>query len=213
MSMVRVLCGNNSYCDIDAVPIECPFCHSFVTPQYIFQHSDFMFAECPNTRCRRHFVLGYYNGFDHVLPNSEPAKKSFSEMICVLSPAFETIYNQAFIAEQMGLNQICGVGYRKALEFLIKDYLLSSISKDDTEMKNQIKVKSLGKCISEDVSNEKIKIVARRAVWLGNDETHYVRLWSEKDVSHLKGLIDLTVHWIESEIETQRLLNDMPGPK
>ena len=33
MSIVRVLCGNNSYCDIDAVLIECPFCHSFVTDE------------------------------------------------------------------------------------------------------------------------------------------------------------------------------------
>ena len=71
----------------------------------------------------------------------------------------------------------------------------------------------MANCIAEDVSNEKIKAVAQRAVWLGNDETHYIRKWTNKDVSHLKGLIELTVRWIESELETQELLNDMPEPK
>ncbi len=96
------------------------------------------------------------------------------------------------------------------MEFLIKDYLLSSIPEENVERRDSIKSKFLGRCIEEDVLNEKIKIVAKRAVWLGNDETHYVRKWTGKDVSHLKQLIELTVHWIESEIELQRLEADMP---
>ena len=72
-----------------------------------------------------------------------------------------------------------------------------------------IKSKPLGKCIQEDVSEAKVKKVAERAVWLGNDETHYVRKWKEKDVDDLVSLIFLTVHWIESEIETEKLLESM----
>ena len=108
------------------------------------------------------------------------------------------------------MNQICGVGYRKALEFLIKDYLLVGLAENDTEKRDLIKNKFLGKCIEQDVTNIHIKTVAKRAVWLGNDETHYVRKWTDKDVSHLKQLIELTVRWIESEIETKELLDDMP---
>ena len=55
-----------------------------------------------------------------------------------------------------------------------------------------------------------IKAVAKRAVWLGNDETHYVRKWEEKDVQDLKGLIRLTILWIEKVKETERLLAEMP---
>lgn len=73
------------------------------------------------------------------------------------------------------MSQICGVGYRKALEFLIKDYLISGESGE--ERKEAIKNKFLGNCIQYDVVNEQIKIVAQRAVWLGNDETHYTRIW------------------------------------
>ena len=51
--------------------------------------------------------------------------------------------------------------------------------------------------------------VAKRAVWLGNDETHYVRVWADKDVNNLKHLIDLTIRWIENEIETERVLQEM----
>ena len=111
----------------------------------------------------------------------------------------------------MGLNQICGVGYRKALEFIIKDYLLMNIS--DESKRDSIRKKFLGNCIKEDVSSTNIKEVAKRAVWLGNDETHYTRIWIEKDVSDLKHLIDLTIRWIENEIETQRLLASMPEQK
>ena len=216
MSVVQVLNGYTSKSSISEIAIECPFCHSKVIPNYLFLHDDHVFAFCPNSDCNKHFVLGYNYAsqrFTIVLPNSVPLQKQFSDTISHISPDFPIVFNQAFCAEQLLLNQICGVGYRKALEFLIKDYLLSSINEDDTEKIENIKNKFLGNCIAEDVVNEQIKIVAKRAVWLGNDETHYVRKWTEKDVSHLKGLIDLTVRWIESEVETQELLRDMPNPR
>lgn len=107
----------------------------------------------------------------------------------------------------MNLDQICGVGYRKALEFLIKDYLISK--ETDDQVKDNIKNKFLNNCIQENVQNDNIKNVAKRAVWLGNDETHYIRQWADKDVNNLKQLIDLTVRWIENEIETERVLQEM----
>ena len=134
-------------------------------------------------------------------------KKDFSKIIVEISPSFCEIYNQAYAAQQMELSQICGVGYRKALEFLIKDYIMSSIV---DEKKESIKQKNLSKCISEDIASSNIKAVAARATWIGNDETHYVRKWEDKDIYDLIGLIDLTVRWIESEVETKRLLEEMP---
>ena len=155
-------------------------------------------------------VLTYDNNarFTRILPNARPKTRSFSRIIKDTSSSFEGINNQALSAEQMSLDQICGPGYRKALEYLIKDYLLLEI--EDEEQKDKIKIKFLGTCIQEDVVDERIKAVAKRAVWLGNDETHYVRKWLEKDVTNLKQLIDLTVRWIENEVETKRLLEDMP---
>ncbi|NGT51777.1 DUF4145 domain-containing protein [Clostridium perfringens] len=91
------------------------------------------------------------------------------------------------------------MGYRKALEFLIKDYLIHK----NSEIKEEIEGKLLGKCINENVENPKIKKMAKGASWLGNDETHYIRKWKDKDINDLKKMIDLTVYWIAYELKTE----------
>ena len=210
MSIVNVLIGSGKYSKVERVAIECPFCHSKMTPDYLFLHETRLFAVCSNSSCGRHMILyqGYRTGFDKVDSNALPLMRAFSNTIKDISPSFISIYNQAFYAEQFSLDQVCGVGYRKALEFLIKDYLLHGI--EDEAKKNSIRDKFLGKCIEDDVSDNRIKEVAKRAVWLGNDETHYTRRWADKDVSNLKHLIDLTLRWIENEVETKALLAEMP---
>lgn len=99
--------------------------------------------------------------------------KEFSNTITEISPSFDKIYNEAYKAEQQDLEEICGVGYRKALEFLIKDYLISKGEENEETIKNA----PLGQCIQNYVNDDRIKKVAKRAAWLGNDETHYVRKW------------------------------------
>ena len=193
-------------------PIECPFCHTNIVPKYVYKENSFLFASCPNNTCNSYFVLvpNSENRYVNILPNSVPSNKEFSEIITSISQTFSTIYNQAFHAEQAHLDQICGVGYRKALEFLIKDYLISK--ETDENVIENIKNKFLNNCIQENIQNENIKNVAKRAVWLGNDETHYNRRWADKDVSHLKQLIELTIRWIENEVETERVLQEMQTP-
>jgi len=70
--------------------------------------------------------------------------------------------------------EICGVGYRKSLEFLIKDYLIGRAPEGEGQAAavEAIKKKFLGTCIKEDIEDANIKLVAQRATWLGNDETH-----------------------------------------
>jgi drug/metabolite transporter (DMT)-like permease len=120
--------------------------------------------------------------YSRILPNLSLDKKEFGAIISEISPIFCDIYNQAYAAQQMNLSQICGVGYRKALEFLIKDYIMSGIEDDK---KDGIKQKNLAKCIKEDISSPNVKAVAARATWIGNDETHYVRKWEDKDIKDL----------------------------
>lgn len=209
MSEVSVRIPNGSTTTVRQYAIECPFCHSNIVPQYLCLDNDKLFSCCPNEGCKQHFVLslGSDAQFTNVDPNATPLSKEFSEIINSISTQFSEIYNQAYHAEQMRLDQICGVGYRKALEFLIKDYLLSK--ETDEQIKDNIKKKLLGNCIQENVQNNNIKNVAKRAVWLGNDETHYVRVWEDKDVQYLKKLIELTIRWIENEIETEHVLQEM----
>jgi hypothetical protein len=139
-----------------------------------------------------------------------PVPLQFEKFIQDTSPAFCTVYSEAYEAEQLGLTEICGVGYRKALEFLIKDYLIKN------EAGNEAAIKSthLGTCIETYVKDEKIKQVAKRATWLGNDETHYERRWKNKDLSDLKTMIGLVLHWTQAEHLTKEALKSMPpkGP-
>jgi hypothetical protein len=51
--------------------------------------------------------------------------------------------------------------------------------------------------------------MAERATWLGNDETHYVRKWEDKDINDLKILIKVTLHWIEMELLTEQYKTEM----
>lgn len=209
MSQVYVRYPNGNSASIAQYHIECPFCKTRIIPNYLCLDHDTLYASCPNESCRKHFILSLSlnNGYTVIEPNISPQNKAFSEIITSISPHFASIYNQAYHAEQMRLDQICGVGYRKALEFLIKDYLLSKETNE--QIVENIKKKFLSNCIQENVQNDNIKQVAKRAVWLGNDETHYVRQWEDKDVQYLKKLIDLTVRWIENEIETEQVLQEI----
>jgi hypothetical protein len=68
----------------------------------------------------------------------------------------------------------------------------------------------LGQVIEERIADLNIKAMAKRATWLGNDESHYVRKWSDPDMTKLKELLALTVSWINTHILTKRYVADMP---
>ena len=158
MSQTNVIYPSGTIVSVTQYDITCPFCHTQIIPNYLCMDNDRIFASCPNQRCCKHFVLAP-NGREFIIvePNSSPINKEFSEIINSISSEFSEIYNQAFHAEQMRLNHICGVGYRKALEFLIKDYLISK--ETDENVVENIKKKFLSNCILENVQNENIKNV------------------------------------------------------
>ena len=148
-----------------------------------------------------------YNSYPH------PTKQlqNFSNFINTTYPAFVTIYHQSEQAEQDGLTEICGVGYRKAVEFLVKDYLILKIqagsqSDEDKLLEiNQIKSMLLSQCISR-IDDVRIKTSATKATWLGNDETHYTRKYENRDVQDLKKFISAMVQCIELEHTISEIL-------
>jgi len=202
-------------------PIECPSCHKGIKIVFI-SHSTYgeasqVFIGCP--LCKDTFIGEYTSEGDvyyfrkfHDYKKLRP-KKEFSQEVREISKNFILIYSESEIAEEYNLNQICGVGYRKAFEFLIKDYLIFKLSLkegDQEKEKEDIRNKSLGDCISENIEDSRIKDMAKRASWLGNDETHYIRKWEEKDLNDLKKLIEIVIHFIEIDILSKQYLEDMP---
>ena len=106
---------------------------------------------------------------------------------------FVQIYSEAHTAEESNLKEIRGMGYRKALEFLIKDYAIK-LHPDDEET---IKSTPLAKCIDSYIDNSRIKSLAKASAWLGNDETHYVRKHDDYDLESLKAFLKAAESFID----------------
>ena len=214
----------------DRRPDRCPLCHHAIDPlehdvativgggpSYLDTRLELVF-QCTRHKCFHLFIGSYSRDYDTNLRLNTyfslkgTAPTAFVDPpihsdIAECSPMFTTIFCQAAAAEEAGLDQVAGVGYRKSLEFLIKDYCIL-VHPNDAE---QIKAAFLGTVISRWVDDPRLKECVRRATWLGNDETHYVRRWEDKELSDLKLLIDLTSFWIASSLLTSRYLEEMPG--
>ena len=204
-------------------PDVCPICAHAVVPQFLAATSapdrgrvhvvDAAF-KCTSGKCSRAFLATYageslYEPLQLVgtEPNV-PVPPVVPEAVSDLSPSYAEIRTQASAAEDYGLDQVAGVGYRKALEFLVKDFAIT----EHPDREDDIKAQPLGAVINNYIGSGNIKECARRATWLGNDETHYVRVWEQKDISDLKRVLRLTESWIEDHLTTARLLEDMPEP-
>ena len=109
-------------------------------------------------------------------------------------PDFYEIYAQANIAENRNLHQITGMAYRKALEYLVKQYLIEK----KPDEKSKILVETLGQSISR-LDYPIIKNLARAASWIGNDETHIIRKYPDKDINDMKRFINSLCHLILAE--------------
>ena len=209
---------SGSQFEYDRAPDFCPICHMGISPRRVaaaFKAGFFggllqIVHRCPRQECDSLFIAYYRQNHSHGVARSSiyhlydlapvtPAAEVFGETISTTSPFFVQIYNQAAAAEALKLDQVAGMGYRKALEFLIKDFLINRRPADA----EAIKTTMLGACINNSVDDPRIKSVASRATWLGNDETHYVRKFADRDVEDMKRLVKLTVNWIESVLLTE----------
>ncbi len=64
--------------------------------------------------------------------------------------------------------------------------------------------------VAQYIHDSRIKTVAKRALWIGNDETHYLRRWEKHDINDLVTLVKLTINWIEIEQQSKSYVDEMP---
>jgi len=200
---------------VDEFPPQCPRCSRMIAAIFSGALSDqdnstYLEAifKCPH--CLLYFV-GYYSRdyganthtFRRSLPRT-PLKEDFP-LIDLVSERFAEIYNQSVAAEEYGLGDIAGSGYRKALEFLVKDFCISL----DPQNAEIIKKKFLKNVIDDHLGDGKLKRVATLTAWLGNDEGHYERRWVDKDLADLKALLALTITFVNEEIQTEQYIQSM----
>ena len=192
---------------------ECPLCHFALQPRLVdarYVDGGHLKTECHLyityfcSKCRKVFLanylqfskgMGYHYTGKYKLTPVTPNYEKFTPQISSLSPMFVSTYAQSQQAEAEGLTEICGIGYRKALEYLVKDFLCHV----DPEHEADIKKELLGPSIRR-INDPRIKTLAERSVWIGNDETHYVRKHEDLDVSDMKRFIIAMVRYVDAEL-------------
>lgn len=189
---------------------ECPMCHVVLDPKVIdyIQTDEINWATHLVTfyckHCGNYFhaffnLIDDFDGGKHAIllrtyPNVS-AKTDFNEKIKEISPVFDKCFQQSIEAEINNLNLIAGMGYRKSLEYLIKDFTIYQNQENEEEIKKM----PLKQVIDKYIDNEKIKSLAIAATWIGNDETHYAKKHDGYNLEDLKNFIKIAVLHIEQE--------------
>lgn len=201
------------------IPEKCPYCDITGNPDIVHAScipcdtQSFSLTYSPNTvssplflsvvlicpSCKYMFFSTYIMTYQGCVQNLEvlPLPRhvtKFGEEITTLSPNFVKIYHQAELAESKGLTDICGMGYRKSLEFLVKDYCKQKSPNDIQEIESA----PLAQIIKQ-IDDYRIQTLFSRAAWIGNDECHYLKLHTDKDISDMKNFIRTAIHFIEDE--------------
>lgn len=200
---------------------ECPLCHvsfdgTHLSGYYSHAYFDdgkedlgkyFLYVTHFCYSCNQAFLGVYHNApnglFELLCAVPKTVRNiDFSPAINKLSPLFVSTYNEALEAEESNLLRICGLGYRKSLEYLIKDYLIYK----EPDEKSKVLDTSLGTLIKNKIESNKLKTLASRSAWLGNDEAHYLKYHEEYDIQDLKEFITAIVTFFDAELSVDKAL-------
>ena len=141
---------------------------------------------------------GYDFSIEHInVVPALPSDISFTDDLELISPTGKQIYTQSLKAEAEQLNHLAGIGYRKALEFLIKDFLIATNSEEKTKIEKML----LKQVIDTYIEDENLKTFALATAYIGNDETHYTRRHNDKDLQDLKKYLKGVIHYIEMQLQ------------
>lgn len=203
---------------VASVEIEqtCPICHKAGKPEYAngcivrsFNKDEkpLLFTVWYCTNCKKYYVSLYHmiNGLKNVEKDSqypypkEVEENSIPQDIKDKYPDFTRIFSEACECERLGLLSIAGTGYRKALEFLVKDYL----QQEQGLTKESIGECRLEKCCQK-IEFEPIRKLSNAVTWLGNDETHYVVKHPEYDINEMKGFLDALISSIHNKYKLEK---------
>ena len=124
-------------------------------------------------------------------------------------PSFVEVFEQAAQADHLKLTQVAGPGYRKALEFLVKEWLINEgeAERKQGQERETIENTSLANCVKKLDSN--LAAIGRITVLLGNDETHYKKMFQEYDVTMLRALLDSLIVRIDSRLHEREIIADL----
>lgn len=229
---MQIIIGNTQYSNVQP-PNICPHCHVTNNPSHKFQSPtqdtdgsdcNFQVWQCANHECRKLFGVLYKVVDSRVritsvlsgLPKGPDWPKPIIELkngntVGTENPTqskFIKTYLQSLEAESYGLDEIAGMGYRKAIEYLVKDWAIQNNSGE----KEKILGKWLGSTISDYYQGD-LKEILERATWLGNDQAHYNKLFEEYDIDILKELNDLIMVELDREYKKKHYIETIQKRK
>lgn len=209
---------HGTFIDTFQIPDECPRCHFAITPKeltfggytnnngehfasglYLCKHCYQTFLtlyKCTINNSSKGGFCGFTSRLLYLGPES-PHDCECPDDVKTVFPRFYAIYNQAHKADSLGLDEIAGMGYRKAVEILVKDYCLQVLT--DDRKKESIPSMPLAQCIKL-IPYERIKTLALGSAWLGNDETHYERKHTDRDLDDLKRFVKALVFFVSADL-------------
>ena len=189
----------------------CPYCNKAIYPEIKvvnfsnnYNHASCI-VSCP--ACSEEFfikfrrdetLITYTYDYYEVLPFPKPQinlPADFQELF----PEFYKIYLEAAQAESYNLLEICGMGYRKALEALVKQYATELFPEQAEAIQNEMLMPTIKRFASQ-----KIITLATAATWLGNDHAHLVTKHPDYDLNALKSFINVLCQYIQSEKEIEK---------
>lgn len=182
----------HDYFSMDQLPFKvislhcCSHCHKlFVTEHEIWpQSNDRYFDRMQQTYPMEIEGLGL-----------SPIPKSIQE----LSPRFIDIYMQVTMAKFHRLSEIYGMGMRKALECLIKDYALYKYP----SLEDEIARKPLARCVTDFIDNDKIQKLSTTCRIIGNNETHWRNQNTQEDIEIMERMLQNIMQYIQLELSVE----------
>lgn len=214
-------------------PNLCPHCHVVINPQQVwFQVSKdtdnvpviLSSWNCSNEDCGKIFLVIHkldgdqfiFSRFLNGLPKGPNWPKPIEDLKSgnpkipeqPEQTRFVKTYLQSLVAENSGLDEIAGMGYRKAIEYLVKDWAILLKPEDKDKIENSW----LGGVINDYYDGE-LKDILERATWLGNDQAHYNKLFDEYDISVLKELIELIMVELDRQFKMKQFIEGIQKRK
>lgn len=218
------------------VSIVCPCCHSKMTmtclqftwsksktswDYYNLLYTKYEYGQqveykqylykCWNKSCNNLIIAVCRDNQDDIkiIYPKKPESFDFSpfENIQKISQNFINIFNDAYAVESLWYKEIAWPWYRKAMEYLIKDYALYLVW-DNQEEKEKIIKEWIMDCITWYIEDSRFQELAKHTMWLWNDQVHYYQKWEDKDIEYLKWMIKTAMNYIEMQLKMQIYSND-----
>jgi hypothetical protein len=216
-----------------AKPNICPHCHVTNNPHHQWQietkdtdNTLILITDwaCSNDTCNKIFLASYipegnsliFNRFLNGLPKGPEWPRPIEDLKSgnpknlehPEQTRFVKTYLQSLVAESNGLDELAGMGYRKSIEYLVKDWAIQNIPED----KDKIEKSWLGAVIHDYYSGD-LKEILERATWLGNDQAHYNKLFEEFEITVLKELIALIMVELDRQFKMKHYIDTIQKRK